>query len=131
MIVLDASVLVDLVGDDGDAGQRARAALDVHESASIPDLADVETMHALRRLWLLDELATHRYAVALDFLAALPVMRYPTLPLLPRIFALKENLTPYDAAYVALAEALNCPLVTIDGRLARSPGIRCEVQLLN
>ena len=103
----------------------------MHESASIPDLADVETMHALRRLWLLGELSTDRFAVALDFLVALPVMRHPTLPLVPRVFALKENLTPYDAVYVALAEALNCPLVTVDGRLARSPGIRCEVQLLS
>ena len=58
-------------------------------------------------------------------------MRYPTLPLLPRVLALKENLMPYDAVYVALAEALCCPLVTMDGWLARSPGIRCEVQLLD
>ncbi|MFV9672298.1 MAG: type II toxin-antitoxin system VapC family toxin [Acidimicrobiia bacterium] len=130
MIVLDASVLVDLVGDDSTAGQRARAVLAAHESAAIPDLADIETMHALRRLWLVGELATERFSVALDFLAALPVMRHPALPLLPRVFALKENLTPYDAVYVALAEALDCPLATADGRLARSPGIRCDVQLV-
>ena len=130
MIVLDASVLIDLVGDDDEAGRRARAVLAAQESASIPDLADVETMHALRRLWLIGELSDDRFVVALDFLAALPVMRYPALPLLPRIFALKENLTPYDATYVALAEVLNCPLVTADARLSRSPGIRCDVQLV-
>ncbi len=57
-------------------------------------------------------------------------MRYPALPLLPRVYALRNNITPYDAVYVALAEALNCPLVTADARLANAPGIRCEVQLV-
>ena len=61
---------------------------------------------------------------------ALPVMRHSALPLLPRVFSLKDDLTPYDATYVALAEALNCPLVTADAHLACSPGIRCEVQLV-
>jgi len=130
VIVLDASVLVNLVGDDGVCGRQARAILAKHESGSIPDLADIETMSALRRLWLTGELKADRFAIALDSLAALPVMRHPALPLLPRVFALKENLTPYDAVYVALAEALNCPLVTADARLANAPGIHCDVQLV-
>jgi predicted nucleic acid-binding protein len=56
-------------------------------------------------------------------------VRYPHAPLVPRIWELKENLTAYDAAYVALAEALDAPLVTMDERLARAPGIRAAVEL--
>ena len=130
MIVLDASILVSIVGDDGEAGRRARLILAEQVDASIPDLADVETMSALRRRWLAGDLNSARLESAIEYLTELPVMRPPALPLLPRIFALKENLTPYDATYVALAEALNCPLVTADARLSRSPGIRCEVQLV-
>lgn len=130
MIVFDASILVSLVGDDGEAGRHARSILAEQVDASIPDLADVETMSALRRRWLAGDLDSARFESAIEYLADLPVMRHSALPLLPRIFALKENLTPYDATYVALAEALNCPLVTADARLSRSPGIRCEVQLV-
>lgn len=130
MIVLDASILVDLVGDDGEAGHLARRILAQHGSASIPDLADVETVSALRRLWLNGELDPTRFESAIEYLAALPVMRHPALPFLPRIFALKNDLTPYDAVYVALAEALNCPLITADTRLANAPGIRCDVELI-
>ena len=119
-----------IVGDDGEAGRRARLILAEQVDASIPDLADVETMSALRRRWLARDLDSARFESAIEYLAELPVMRHSALPLLPRIFALKENLTPYDATYVALAEALNCPLVTADARLARSPGIRCDVQLV-
>ncbi len=103
----------------------------------VPDDVHTELFHrasnAGQSLQLYLELELERLArtPALEFLAALPVMRYPTLPLLLRVFALKKSLTPYDAVCVALAEALNCPLVTNDGRLAHSPGIRCEVQLLN
>jgi len=130
MIVLDASILVDLVGDDGNAGRIARSVLADHGSASIPDLADVETMSALRRLWLAGELDPARFEAAIDYLTALPVMRHPALPLLPRVLSLKEDLTPYDAVYVALAEALNCPLATADTRLANALGVRCDIQLV-
>lgn len=131
MIVLDASILVDLVGDDGDAGRLTRSLLSDHGSASIPDLADVETIGALRRLWLVGELDSARFEAAIDYLTVLPVIRHPALPLLPRALSLRENLTPYDAVYIALAEALECPLVTADARLARSPGIHCEVHLVS
>ena len=61
---------------------------------------------------------------------ALPIRRLPHAPLLPRIWALRDNLTAYDAAYVALAEAIGAPLLTADRKLARAPGIDCEVELL-
>lgn len=64
-------------------------------------------------------------------LGALGIARRSHLPLIPRIWELRDNLTAYDAAYVALAEALRCPLVTSDARLAFVPGIRCEVEVID
>ena len=67
---------------------------------------------------------------AIERLQGLRVDRHAHPPLLPRCWELRDNVTPYDAAYVALAEALGVPLLTADARLANAPGIRCEVELL-
>jgi predicted nucleic acid-binding protein len=64
-----------------------------------------------------------------DDLLALPVDRFPTRPLMIRAYELRANVTAYDAAYIALAEGLACTLLTADGRLARTPGIRCQVDV--
>jgi len=129
VIVVDASVLANVVADDGDDGSLARAALRGEEVAA-PDLVDAETVSVLRKRWLADDLTTRRFRRAIDDLADLAVTRYPTLPLMPRAFELRTNVTPYDAAYIGLAEALECPLLTGDARLAGAPGPRCEVRLL-
>jgi len=129
MIVVDASVLANVVADNGPDGTLARAAVRGEELAA-PDFVDVETVSVLRKRWRAEDLTTRRFRRAIDDLADLPVTRYPTLPLMPRAFELRANVTPYDAAYVGLAEALNCPLLTGDARLARAPGPRCEVRLL-
>lgn len=130
MIVLDASVLANVVGDDGADGLLARERV-AHESiVALPDLADVETVSVLRRRWLEKTLTAQRFAAAVDDLAALPFPRYPALRLLRRAYALRANVTAYDAVYVALAEALGCALVTADRRLARAPGVRCAIELL-
>jgi predicted nucleic acid-binding protein len=63
-------------------------------------------------------------------LLALPAVRFPTGPLLLRAYELRENLTTYDACYVALAEGIDCRLLTADGRLARAPGVRCDIEVL-
>ena len=131
MIVIDASVLANVVGDDGDAGRVARARLAEAGEASAPDLVDVETTSVLRRRWLGGDLTAARFRAAIDDLLALPIVRVPTGPLMRRAYELRANATPYDAAYVALAEALGCPLVTADTRLAAAPGIRCEVHVLH
>jgi len=130
MIVVDASVLANVVADDGADGAIARAALRGEEVAA-PDLVDVETVAVLRKRWLADDLTTRRFKRAIDDLADLAVTRHPTLPLMTRAFELRSNVTPYDAAYVGLAEALDCPLLTGDARLAGAPGPRCEVRLLS
>jgi len=68
--------------------------------------------------------------LALEDLAALPLRRVPHLPLLGRVWELRDNLTAYDAAYVALAEALDALLLTADGAMGKVSGVRCEVEVL-
>lgn len=131
MIVVDASVLANVVGDDEAAGQHARARLAAASAASAPDLVDVETVSVLRRRWLDGDLSEDRFRFAVDDLLALPITRYPVGPLMVRAFHLRANVTPYDACYVALAEALECPLVTADRRLADAPTVTCAVDVLH
>ena len=86
-------------------------------------------LHTLRRQTLLGTLSRERGAEALEDLKDIAFVRYPHAPLVDRIRDLKNYLTAYDAAYVALAEALEAPLVTLDARLARAPGIRAAVEV--
>ncbi|MBW3665520.1 MAG: type II toxin-antitoxin system VapC family toxin [Actinobacteria bacterium] len=130
MIVVDASVLANAIGDDEADGQLARDAIGQGGGASAPDLVDVETVAVLRKRWLAGTLPARRFASAVRDLEDLALDRYPSLRLMWRAYELRDNVTPYDAAYVALAEALDCPLVTADARLAKAPGIRCEVELV-
>ena len=129
MIVLDASVLANVVGDDGPTGLAARARLAAAVDASIPDLADVETVAVLRKRWLAGTLTARRFRDAVGDLTALPVTRYPTGPLMARAYELRANVTPYDASYVALAEGLAGTLVTADARLSRAAGVRCTIEV--
>ena len=130
MIVIDASVLANVVGDDESAGVLARRRLQVAGTASAPDLVDVETVSVLRRRWLKGDLTDERFRDAVDDLLALPVARFPTGALMSRAFELRANVTAYDACYVALAEALECTLVTSDQRLANAPTINCPTEIL-
>jgi len=130
VIVADASVLVPALVDDGGSGALARErilAADLH----VPALADVEVLSVVRRGVLAGRLAPERGAAALQDYADLAVERYPHLPLLGRAWQLRDSVSAYDAQYVALAELLDVPLVTADGRLARAPGLRCTVDLLH
>lgn len=130
MIVIDASVLANVVGDDGPAGRAARARIAAATQWFAPDLVDVETVSVLRRRWRAGDLTARRLRSAVIDLIALPIARFPTAPLMIRAYELRSNVTPYDATYVALAELLSCPLVSADARLARAPGIRCDIDLL-
>jgi predicted nucleic acid-binding protein len=131
LIVLDASVLANAVGDDGASGELARSRLLTAVEAAIPDLADVETVAVLRKRWLTGGLTTRRFRSAIEDLLELPLARFPAAPLLLRAYELRENVTAYDACYIALAEGLGCTLVTADARLARAPRIRCDVEVLS
>lgn len=129
MIVVDASVLVTALADDGDDGDQVRARLR-DERLTAPHLIDLEVASAWRRLAAAGDLDDRRARLALDDLHALRLERVPHRPLIPRCWELRDNLTMYDAAYVALAESLDVTLVTADARLATAPGIRCEVEHL-
>ena len=130
MIVVDASVLANALADDGSDGGVARARLTAGDDLVAPDLVDVETVAVLRKRWMAGDLSKNRFSAAIDDLEDLDLVRYPALPLMRRAFELRDNVTAYDAVYVALAERLDCPLVTADRRLAAAPGIRCSVEVL-
>ena len=129
MIVADASVLANAIGDDATDGATARAAL-ASQDLSIPDLADVEIVSVLRRRWLAKTISARRFATAVHDLALLPADRYPVLPFMPRAYELRANVSAYDATYVALAEQLGCELITADARLSRAHGPRCRIVVI-
>ena len=126
MIVVDASVLANVVSDDGVDGDRARDLIR-DEELSVPDLIDVEVVSVLRRRWLAKAITARRFAAAVDDLGAVPADRYPVLPFMARAYELRANVSAYDATYIALAEQLDCALVTADRRLAAAPGPRCAI----
>ncbi|MGB8384607.1 MAG: type II toxin-antitoxin system VapC family toxin [Dermatophilaceae bacterium] len=129
MIVVDASVLVVALADDGPDGDSARGRLR-GERLAAPDLVDLEVASVLRRQLRHGHIDARRAALALSDLAQAPLRRAPARPLLARCWELRNALTVYDAAYVALAEALDTRLVTGDGRLSRAVGSRCAIELL-
>jgi predicted nucleic acid-binding protein len=129
VIIVDASVLAPALADDGVDGDRVRGRLRGEQLAA-PELIDLEVVSTLRRAARSGRLDDRRAGQVLIDLAALPLRRVPHLPLLSRIWELRDNLTAYDAAYVALAEALDALLLTADGPLGRASGVRCEVEVL-
>ena len=129
MIVVDASAAVTMLLNLGPGATRVRERFEVVEYVHVPHLFDVEVLHALRRHSLRGGLSEEQSRLILNLLREMRAVRYPHAPLAPRIWDLRENLTAYDAAYVALAEALDVPLVTMDERLARASGIRAAVEL--
>lgn len=130
MIVVDASVLANVIGDDGADGRRARGEIRGAGAVGAPDLVDVETVAVLRKRWLAGTMSDRRFETAIGDLEQLAIDRYPTLRLMRRVFELRANVTAYDASYVALAELLGCELLTGDRRLASAPGPSCTIRLL-
>lgn len=130
MMVVDASVLANVVGDDGIDGERARGEVRAGGDVAAPDLVDVETVAVLRKRWLARTISGSRFAAAIDDLEDLAINRYPTLRFMRRAYELRNNVTAYDAAYVGLAEALECELLTADERLSKAVGPRCQIRLL-
>ena len=126
MLVVDASAVVDFLLA-APAAQGVEQELDRAESLHAPHLIDLEIASALRRVVAERRIQAARGLDALRDLAQLSLTRYPAGPLLERIWQLRRTLTTYDAAYVALAEVLEVPLLTTDERLARSHGHRAEI----
>lgn len=131
MIVLDASAVMELVLNTAAGRRVAREIAPPQISLNAPHIIDVEVTQALRRYVRSRMISAERGSLALKHLSQLDLTRYDHVDLLPRIWALRDNLTAYDAAYVALAEALEARLLTLDVRLAAAPGHRARIRLLD
>ncbi len=126
LVVVDASAVVGALRHDGLARKRLKG-----RSLFAPHLLDLEVANALRREARAGRLAGEQGALLLRALRSLGVTRYPTFGLAERIWELRDNLTAYDASYVAVAEALECSLLTADAAIAAAPGLRCPVEFVN
>lgn len=127
-VVVDSSVVVAALADGGPAGDWAAGLLGSEDLAA-PHLMPVEAANILRRAVLARDLSPDLAALAHADLLQLPVELFAYEPCAQRAWELRDNLTAYDAWYVALAETLEAPLVTLDRRLARAAGPRCEFRL--
>ena len=130
MIVVDASALLEfLLHTARGAAVEARLFRE-DEDVHAPHLADVEVTQGLRRLVSAGEVSASRAAEAVEDLIDLDLHRHAHLDLLTRAWKLRENVTAYDAMYIALAEALDAPLVTCDAPLAKAPGHRARIEVI-
>lgn len=130
MIVLDASAVVELLLGTERGRSLAIRIADPDLSLHAPHLVDVEVAQVLRRYVHEGELDQRTARAALEDLRLLDIERHAHEPLLDRVWKLRENMTVYDAVYVALAEALNAILLTCDGKLARAPGVSKRIELV-
>lgn len=130
MIVLDASAAVAVLLNLSKSAASIRERMNrVDEETHVPHVFELEVLSALRRHTLGGILSEKRSAEAIEDLTSMRINRYPHTALLSRIWELKDNVTTYDAAYIALAETLEAPLVTRDAKLARASGIRAVVEV--
>jgi predicted nucleic acid-binding protein len=128
MIVVDASAIYNALvygADHPTLRERLLGEWMLH----VPYLLDVEMLHALRRVELLGAVSSDRAYEVRNDLSQLPLIRYPEHPYADAMWDLRHNVSPYDAAYVTLAEALGATLVTCDARLARAPGHAAAIEL--
>ncbi|MEX2628106.1 MAG: type II toxin-antitoxin system VapC family toxin [Ilumatobacteraceae bacterium] len=125
MIVVDASTVVSGLLRAGPVRDRL-----AHDALHAPHLVDVEVVDALRKLVGRGVIDVEVGDRAVAIWRRLGLTRHPTIGLVPRLWELRANVTAYDAAYVALAEALECPLVTADRRLAGATGPRCAIEVV-
>ena len=130
MIVLDASAAIEWLFQSPAGVKIDRRIFAPSESLHAPHLLDIEVAQVLRRYVRDKTITAQRGQEALDDLGDLPLSRYPHDFLIPRIWELRATLTAYDAAYVALAELLDAPLLTCDGKIASAPGHDANVEVV-
>jgi len=124
-IVIDASVIVAALIDTGGDGIWAESVI-ADQTLLAPELAMVEATNILRRLELAKELSAAESGLAQKDLMRLDIQLFPFHPFAERVWALRKNITSYDAWYVALAEALECSLATLDTKLKNASGTKCS-----
>jgi predicted nucleic acid-binding protein len=129
VIVVDASAILEVLLRTPAAPAIEERLSEHGETLHAPHLLDLEVLQVLRRYAAASEISAERAREALDDLPAFRLRRWAHDALTSRIWELRQNLTAYDAAYVALAEALRAPLLTRDRRLASAPGIRTRVEV--
>ncbi|MGC1576362.1 MAG: type II toxin-antitoxin system VapC family toxin [Beijerinckiaceae bacterium] len=130
MIVVDASAMLEVLLRTPAAKAVEKWLFDPRQTLHAPHLLDIEVAQVIRRYSANGEIDSERGRASLADLADFPLHRYPHDFLLPRIWDLRNNLTAYDAAYVALAEVLDAPLLTRDRRLAAAAGHHARVELV-
>lgn len=130
MIVVDASAALEVLLQTPAATAVEARLFQSGELLCVPHLIDLEVAQVLRRYALANQIDVQRCQAALGDWLLFPVTRYPHDALLPRVWQLRDNITAYDAVYVALAEALDAPLITRDERLARAPGHFAKIDLV-
>lgn len=130
MIVVDASVIVEILTNDRGRASDVRPVLESEANWAAPEHITIEVVNALRGIWLSrrqDDLAFQKHVTALE---RLEIDTHADRTLLQRIRELAHNMTAYDAAYVALAEMLGCPLVTLDRKYERVPNLTIEIHTI-
>ncbi len=130
MIVVDASAVLEVLLQTSNTPAVEKRLYEAGQTLHAPHLIDIEVAQVLRRVAMAGRIDGDRGRMALSDFADLPMQRYPHELLMPRVWALRHNLTAYDAAYVALAELLDAPLLTRDGRIARATGHRARVEVV-
>ncbi|WP_322780462.1 type II toxin-antitoxin system VapC family toxin [Frankia sp. Cas4] len=128
MIVIDASALVKVLVEDSRSADAVRTRLR-GETITAPSLIDAEILSVLRGLTLGGKLPEQRARTALSLLTTIPLQRAPLLAQLARTWQLRANFSAYGAFYVALAEFLDCILITSDARLSRGTGATCPIEV--
>lgn len=130
MIVVDASALIEFLLQSSIGARVEARLLRDDDEWHAPHLIDVEVTQGLRRLVRAGELSTGRAAEAIADLADFDIHRHAHLDLLTRVWKLRDNVTAYDAVYVALAESLDASVVTCDAPLAKAPGLKARIELV-
>jgi predicted nucleic acid-binding protein len=131
LIVVDASAIIEILLQTSRAPRLMERALDPAEKLHAPHLLDIEVAHVLRRLVLQKQITASRGEEALDDLSKLVIERHAHETLMMRIWQLRDSVTCYDAAYVSLAEAMQAPLLTCDGKLAGAHGHWATIELID
>ena len=130
MQIVDASVIAHALVTPEEVGNLSRQLLEQSSQIVSPDCLYSEVLAALRKMWLRKTISDQVFLEAVNDLKLMRIYTVDSVELLGRAYELRHNVGAYDAMYVALAEILQCPLITTDARLSNASGVRCEIELL-